>query len=345
MSMHIDIERLIKEIDTLATFSAVPAPCVTRVLYSKEDQESRKWLRDLMTDAGLEIKEDALGNMFGRWNGENPKLPAVATGSHTDAIPYSGKYDGVVGVLGAIEAIRALRRSGFKAKRSIDVIQFTAEEPTRFGIGCLGSRAMAGSLTETEILQLRDEDDQDVDSLRADAGCTGTISDVKLKKDHYHSFVELHIEQGPRLEDAGLDIGIVTAIAAPATLKFTIHGDGGHAGAVLMNRRKDALIPATKIIQEIESAAKTSESPDAVATVGLLHIYPGAVNSIPSKVEFLADIRDIRLDTRDEMIRRVSEFAKITCENHDFELKIETLNIDNPCHSGDQIISTIESAC
>lgn len=345
MSMQIEIQRLINEIDTLASFSAVPAPCVTRVLYSEEDQKSRIWLRELMKDAGLVIREDALGNMFGRWEGQNPDLPAVATGSHTDAIPYSGKYDGVVGVLGAIEAIRALRREHYQPMRSIDVIQFTAEEPTRFGIGCLGSRAMAGSISEEDILSLRDEDDRNVNELRQQAGCKGSIGAVRLAKNCYESFVELHIEQGPRLEEAGLDIGVVTAIAAPATLKITINGEGGHAGAVLMPRRKDALIPATKIIQEIEAAAKTSTSPDAVATVGLMKLYPGAVNSIPSQVEFLADIRDIQLDTRDEMILRVKEYSETICKQHNVSLSIEILNIDEPCQSGNQIISAIERAC
>lgn len=343
--MHIEIQKLIAEIETLAHFSEVPAPCVTRVLYSKEDQQSREWLRKLMQDAGLFVKEDALGNMFGRWEGQHPELPAVATGSHTDAIPYSGKYDGVVGVLGAIEAIRALRRENFYPKRSIDVIQFTAEEPTRFGIGCLGSRAMAGSLQEQDILALRDQEGNDINQLRESAGYSGAISDVVVDKKCYHSFIELHIEQGPRLEDAGLDIGIVTAIAAPATLKFTIKGEGGHAGAVLMPRRKDALIPATKVIQEIEAAAKTSDSQDAVATVGLLNIYPGAVNSIPSQVEFLADIRDIRLDTRDEMIHRIKRFAEKICQDHSVNLIIETLNIDAPCQAAEQIVSSIETAC
>lgn len=343
--MLIEIQRLITEIETLSTFSDVPAPCVTRILYSKEDQKSRQWLRELMIDAGLSVREDALGNMFGRWEGQNPDLPAIATGSHTDAIPYSGKYDGVVGVLGAIEAIRALRRTQFQPSRTIDVIQFTAEEPTRFGIGCLGSRAMAGSLVESDILKLRDEDDKDINELRQDAGYSGSIADTRLSQNYYHSFVELHIEQGPRLENAGLDIGIVTAIAAPATLKITIKGEGGHAGAVLMPRRKDALIPATKIILEIETAAKTSESPDAVATVGLIKLYPGAVNSIPSQVEFLADIRDVQLETRNEMIRRIEDYAQSVCQQHEVELQIETLNIDAPCHSGDHIIAAIETAC
>src|ERR1700735_5205926 len=148
MDLKIQSAQLAAELETLASFSEAPAPAVTRVVFSETDRQAREYVKRLCGDAGLAIREDSVGNTFARWTGSEPALAAVATGSHIDAIPNAGRYDGTVGVLGAIEAIRALERDGFRPHRSIELIVFTAEEPTRFGIGCLGSRVMAGLLDD-----------------------------------------------------------------------------------------------------------------------------------------------------------------------------------------------------
>ena len=151
-----NLARLTAEIDHLATLSSHPAPAVTRVLFSAEDFVARAWLIDLAAQAGFRTRSDAVGNLFITWTGSDAALPAVATGSHTDAIPNAGKYDGVVGVLGGLEAMRSLRETGHQPTRSIELIMFTAEEPTRFGIGCLGSRLLAGNTTPAQAQALRD---------------------------------------------------------------------------------------------------------------------------------------------------------------------------------------------
>src|SRR5205807_8718811 len=181
-----DIDRLSRELDTLATFSDAPAPAVTRVVYSETDRRARAWVRERCTEAGLAVREDAIGNLFARWPGAEPDLPAVATGSHIDAIPHAGRYDGTVGVLGGLEAIRTLQREGVRPRRSIELIVFCAEEPTRFGIGCFGSRMLAGLLDGSE---LRDREGK---TLRDWVGDYGS---VRLAAGHYSAFVELHIEQ------------------------------------------------------------------------------------------------------------------------------------------------------
>ncbi|MEM9187152.1 MAG: M28 family peptidase [Planctomycetota bacterium] len=136
----INADRVVAELDQLAAYSDTPAPAVTRVMLSQQDLAARAWLTTLMQDAGLATRVDAAGNLFARWLGQEEGLPAVATGSHCDAIPHSGKYDGTLGVVGAVEAVRALGASGWRPRRSIDVVMFTSEEPTRYGVGCLGSR-------------------------------------------------------------------------------------------------------------------------------------------------------------------------------------------------------------
>src|ERR1700722_19525558 len=144
LNLKIDGAALQRRLDELALISEAPAPVVTRVLFSEADMRGRDYVRKAARDAGLAIREDAVGNIFARWAGSEPDLPAVGSGSHTDAIPNAGRYDGVVGVLGAFEALAALKRARFKPRRSLEVVMFTAEEPTRFGLGCLGSRLMAG---------------------------------------------------------------------------------------------------------------------------------------------------------------------------------------------------------
>ena len=341
--LSINSSRLISEINTLATYSDAPAPAVTRILYSEQDQKAREWLRTLITDAGLTIREDGLGNLYARWEGSDPTLPAIGTGSHIDAIPYSGKYDGVVGVLGALEAFRALKEAGIEIKRSLELVMFTAEEPTRFGIGCLGSRAMAGTLQPADLPNMSDGEGNRLDDLRKAAGFSKSLDQVQLPENYYDSFIELHIEQGPRLERESLDIGIVTSIAAPATLRVILHGDGGHAGATLMPGRRDALVAATEIIQDVELAALESGSADSVATVGLLNVHPGAVNSIPSKVTMEIDIRDTQLRSRDGMVDRVLAKIDEVCTRREIGREIEILNRDEPCQSGSAIIEAAES--
>lgn len=340
-NLRVDSTRLQNEIDELATYSDVPAPNVTRILFTPIELQARQYIRDLMSEAGLTIHEDAVGNIFGRWDGTDSDLPAVSTGSHIDAIPYSGRFDGVVGVLGGIEAIRALRKTGFIPRRSLEVIMFTAEEPTRFGIGCLGSRAMVGNLTPQRLRDLRDDADTPFETVRQEAGYTDSLDAVQLKQGHYHAFVELHIEQGSRLEKAQLPLGIVTAIAAPATLRVVLHGDGGHAGTVLMPDRHDALPAVAEIILAVEKSARDSTSPDAVATVGLCDVYPNAVNSIPSRVMLEIDIRDIDLKSRDGMVERVKQAVDNVCDRRGLKAEVEILNADAPCQSGEAIINSL----
>src|SRR5580693_2718146 len=216
-------------------------------------------------------------------------------------------YDGTVGVLGGLEAIRALQRNGFRPRRSIELLMFTSEEPTRFGIGCLGSRLLSGALDPSATAGFRDSDGRSLDEIRASAGFHGSLDSVVLKHGYYSAFIELHIEQGPLLERRNVPLGVVTAIAAPASLTLTIEGGGGHAGAVLMPDRHDAFLAAAEIALALETAARSTGAIDSVATAGICEVFPGAVNSIPSRVRMTADIRDISSERRDGMVSRLEQ--------------------------------------
>jgi ureidoglycolate amidohydrolase len=345
MKLEVDGTRLISEIEELATISDAEPPAVTRIVFSSTDLKARHWLRARCEESGLSVREDAIGNIFARWSGSDPAAPAVGTGSHIDAIPNAGKYDGVVGVLGGLEAIRALQRSGFRPRRSIELLMFTSEEPTRFGIGCIGSRMLSGTLSAEEARRLEDDNGASLDEVRKRAGLLGNLESVKLQRAYYEAFLELHIEQGPQLERERIPIGVVTGIAAPASLRILIEGSGGHAGGVLMPDRRDALCAAAELILAIENAARTSGARDTVATVGICGVFPGAVNSIPSRVHLSADIRDTDLKRRDRVMKQIESAGQSIAEKRKVSIQPELVNADAPAECAPSLVEALFESC
>jgi ureidoglycolate amidohydrolase len=341
---QLSIDTLIQELHTLAKISEAEPPVVTRVVFSEADLRARAYVKGLCTAAGLVVHEDAIGNTFARWVGSEPNLPTIGTGSHIDAIPNAGMYDGCVGVLGGLEAVRVLQQFGFKPRRSIELVIFTAEEPTRFGIGCLGSRMMAGVLTPEQARMLQDKQGRSLDELRTWAGFTGPLEGVFLDEGRFHQFIELHIEQGPLLEQESVDLGLVTHIAAPASVRVIVEGEGGHAGARLMPGRKDALTAAAELILALESAAKSTGSLDTVGTVGVCEVFPGAVNSIPSQVRLETDIRDIDGARRDSVLDAFNTACNEVACRRGIAISTELVNADPPATCDAAILSALEGS-
>ncbi len=345
MSLAIDLDRLIGEIEALALISDAEPPVVTRVVFTPSDLRARAWTKARCQEAGLSVREDAVGNTFARWKGSDPSAPVVGTGSHIDAIPNAGTYDGVVGVLGGLEAIRALQQSGFRPRHSIELLIFTSEEPTRFGIGCLGSRLLSGTLPADSARKLTDNEGATLDEVRRKAGFAGELEQVKLPQGYYKAFVELHIEQGPLLERQQIPLGVVTNIAAPASLRISIEGWGGHAGGVLMPDRRDALCAAAELILAIENVARTSGAVDTVATVGICDVFPGAVNSIPSRVRLTVDIRDTDLPRRDLVMRAIEATCHSISAKRHVIVHSELVNADAPADCAPAIIEALSQSC
>src|SRR5437879_11091229 len=207
MNLQIDQQGLLSQLETLATFSDAEPPEVTRIVFTPADLKARAWVITRCEEAKLAVRQDAIGTIFAPWTRADAAAPAGGTGSHIDAIPNAGKYDGVVGVLGGLEAIRALQRSGFRPRHSIELLVFTAEEPTRFGIGCLGSRMLSGTLSADAARQFKDSEGASLDDVRERAGISGDLEAVKLPSGYYSAFVELPIEQGTRVEGQGIPLG------------------------------------------------------------------------------------------------------------------------------------------
>jgi N-carbamoyl-L-amino-acid hydrolase len=371
--LTINTDRLLSELHHLATLTdcppttdpTLPAPttAVTRIVFTPRDLEARAYIRSLAEAAGFSLRVDSIGNTFIRWPGTDPTLPAIGTGSHTDAIPHAGMYDGTVGVLGGLEAMRSLKESGFIPKRSIETLIFTSEEPTRFGIGCVGSRLLGGVLDPATADALPDRLPESeptapqgltLHDVRTAAGFTGSLDTVKLPPNYYAAWVELHIEQGPLLEREEkareeIPLGIVTNIAAPASYRYILEGFGGHAGALLMPDRRDALCAAAELILSVErhtlAANAASHGVDSVATIGTVAVHPGAVNSVPSRVTLALDIRDT------DVARRNSIMAALHTDIHDIEsrrhitITEEQINADIPAISDPHILATLEAIC
>src|SRR4029077_4074919 len=233
----------------------------------------------------------------------------------------------------------------FHPKHSIELLVFTSEEPTRFGIGCLGSRLLSGTLSVDAARKLADKEGTSLEDVRRKAGCNGRLEEVKLPSGHYKAFVELHIEQGPLLERQKVPLGIVSSIAAPASLRISIAGAGGHAGGVLMSDRRDALCAAAELVLAIENAARTNGAIDTIATVGICEVFPGAVNSIPSRVRLSVDIRDTDLARRDATMKVVEEASQTISAKRKVTIQCELLNADAPADCAPAVVAALCESC
>jgi hydantoinase/carbamoylase family amidase len=333
-------------IDRLAELnSAREGGGITREVYTPEYARATEYVGGLMRDAGLEVRLDSAGNLFGRWPGADAGAGRVLTGSHFDTTLNAGRLDGVLGVLGAIEAVAQLRASGFVPRRTIELIGFAGEEP-RFGAGCIGSRAMVGSISRGDLDEMHDRDGVSVAAaMRASGLDPDRLDEARLDAASVHAFVELHIEQGAVLEASGVPIGVVEQIAAPHDLRVTLRGAATHAGATPMHLRRDALVGAAEIVVALERLARASSSGTTVATVGVLQVSPGAVNVVPGEVRMDIDVRDGDLEARTEVVDALLAALAEVAGRRGLELAVSTITRDVPAACSPRVIDAVRLAC
>jgi len=336
-------ERLVKDFEDMAQLTA-SGEGINRLAFTDADWEGRQYIIDRMTDAGLSVEIDDFGNVIGYKIGKKADLPVVMVGSHTDSVPNGGNYDGVVGVLSAIEVIRGMTDDGYEHDHTIAVVSFMCEESGRFGNATLGSKAMRGELTLQDLHRLVDK--QGISLYEALKGRNLNPDGIETMayKRPVKSFTEIHIEQGKVLEHEQKTIGIVTGIAAPERFYVTIRGNADHSGATPMNLRHDALCGASKIILGIEEIASMQEEPPVVGTVGVVEVTPGAMNVIPGAVKLGVDIRSISKVARNSVVTLVKEFIDITAEKRGLSYTIETIAQDHPVEMHPAMIREIEEA-
>lgn len=318
---------------------------ITREVFTPTYTRANDYVAGLMQDAGLTTRIDSFGNLFGRIEGTDPGAAAVLTGSHIDTTLNAGAYDGVLGVVGAIEAIRALRETGWQPTRPVEVVCFAGEEP-RFGSGCIGSRAMVGSLTRDELDTMRDRDGVSIaEAMRSVGLDPDRLDEARLDTSAVHAFVELHIEQASGLEAAGVSVGAVTHIAAPHDLLVRITGAAAHAGATPMRLRRDAFAGAAEAAVALERLALDSPSGSTVATIGVVHARPGAINVIPGEVELHVDIRDSDADARTAVVDGFRAVLDDVAARRELTVEIETIRIDRPAVCSPVVVDAVRSAC
>lgn len=338
-TLTINKKRLEQRINELAEIGKIGETGVCRLTLSKEDRQGVEEVKGWMEEAGLTARIDHFGNLIGRLEGENPEAPILMLGSHIDSQPYGGRFDGVIGVLGALEAAQTMKENGIVPKMPIEVVAFSDEEGCRFNKGLFGVRGILGKLEEGE-LERTDKDGITRRQALIEFGCDPD----KLKEAEYPvgsiaAFLEMHIEQGPVLEKNNLPVGIVTGISGPLWLTVELEGFAGHAGSVPMPMRQDALVGAAKVIVALNELA--SEDPDAptVGTVGSLSIFPDSRNIIPEKVTFTVDLRDIDIDRRHRKEERLRNQISEIAEKHGLTYKISEDTNSEPRYCSQDIMN------
>jgi hydantoinase/carbamoylase family amidase len=337
--------RLHDAIAELAGFNDDPgAGGITREVYTPTYAAALDRVQEWMGAAGLETRLDAVGNLFGRWDGSAPDAPLVLTGSHVDTTLNAGRYDGVLGVLGAIEAVHLLRDAGTEPRRSIELVAWAGEEP-RFGTGCVGSRAAAGQLVRPDLDRLRDRDGISMaDALRAAGFDPDRLAEARIDPATVHALVELHIEQGAVLEESGEPIGVVTAIAAPHDFRLTLRGAATHAGATPMRLRRDALAGAAEAMTALERITRGSSSGTTVGTVGVLRVHPGAINVVPGAVELDVDVRDADRAAREQVVDAALAETREIAVRRGLELEVTPIVDDTPVACDPRVIEAAAAA-
>jgi len=316
--MRIDRTRLEQSIEELGRIGETPRGGLTRLALSDEDKRGRDWMVARMGEAGLRVTIDQMGNIFGERPGA-PGFPPVMMGSHVDSVPTGGKYDGQLGVLCGLEAIRSLNDHRIETRHPVMLVVFTNEEGARFQPAMIASGVMAGKIALEDAYNARDKDGvRLVDELER----IGYLGAEPCVPRPFRAYLELHIEQGPRLEEEGLSVGVVEGIVAISWSRLTIHGVQDHAGPTPMRIRHDALVAAAEVVTAVRRIARELAG-DLVTTVGSLTVAPNIVNAIPGRVTLSIDMRDPRDETLDRALPRLDRAVREACKREGVPYELE----------------------
>ncbi|MDD4364002.1 MAG: Zn-dependent hydrolase [Atribacterota bacterium] len=339
--MSANLDNIRNDIDKLAEFNATPANGLTRFSYTDEHQKVKEYISQEMKKAGLEIYEDAVGNLFGQRSGLDNSLPVVMVGSHFDSVKNGGIFDGTAGVVAGLEIARILHSKNIKTKYPIFIAALVEEEGGRFGSGLFGSRAMIGKVAQDDLSRYKDENGVSIAEAMQKFGLKPeNLEKANNWKDKIKSFIELHIEQGPILENEKKDIGIVETIVGIAAYEVEITGRPDHAGTTPIDMRANALLLASAIVQYVDKLA-IEAGEGTVATVGKLEVFPGAVNIVPGKVYFTFETRSRNEHKVEHIVNSVEGFLKEKCKNG-LTYNIKKILLKKPTPLSPKIISTME---
>ncbi|WP_148788216.1 M20 family metallo-hydrolase [Campylobacter concisus] len=338
----IDAKRFERNFNDISEFGALKGGGLTRLAFSKEDLEARKFLINLIEKNGFKLKIDNVGNIYAIYDdGCEVGAKPVCVGSHIDSVPNGGFYDGTLGVMAGLEALSSIKEAGIKLKRPLWLINFCCEESSRFKTATIGSKIISGKLGLQRLHELKDEDGISLFEAMSAAGFKPqNLDEAILKENSLHAYLELHIEQGPVLERSAISVGVVSGIAAPIRFEITIQGKADHSGATPMNMRSDALLAASHIIIAANKFAKSKKT--AVATVGYVHAKPGVLNVVPGEARLGVDLRDIDKASLEELNLELRNFVGELSRELKFSYEIRELSSDEPVKLSKHAINLLE---
>ncbi|OOF81472.1 Zn-dependent hydrolase [Rodentibacter ratti] len=341
--MSINLQRVQHLIEKLASISS-SSDELTRLAFTLEDEKAHDVIIELCRQYNLSIRRDAIGNLFIRKAGKEDHLPVVAFGSHIDTVVNAGKFDGPLGVIGGLEILLQLCEQNIQTRYPLELIIFTCEESSRFNFATLGSKVMCGLANQEKLSQLRDKQDNTLAEAMTKLGMDfNLIHQAKRDGKDFKCFFELHIEQGPRLENENKTVGVVTGIAAPIRGIVRINGQADHSGATAMHYRHDALLGGAELSLAIEQAAIKAKH-STVATVGNLSAKPGVMNVVPGYCELLVDIRGTNTEARDSVLAVLQSEIEKVAEKRGLSIEFQLISKDNPIVLPQEMVEQIENA-
>jgi N-carbamoyl-L-amino-acid hydrolase len=345
----INKRRLMRDLNSIGRIGLGNHGAVTRLVFSVKELRSRQVLIHLMRQAGLKIHVDAIGNIFGRKDGEHPNEPAILAGSHLDTVIHGGKYDGPVGVIGALEAVRTISENNIRVPCPLEVVCFVGEESSRFGFSTLGSSLIAGEVKPADLTNAVDQQGTKLADVLAGLGISPrNLRTIKRSPHSLRAYLELHIEQGPILEAKEKKIGLVTAIAAPSRFRVVFKGRADHSGTTPMEMRKDALVASAELIQFIDKTCRKFSSMRrgrVVGTVGALKIEPGVINAVPGRAELSVDIRGITARAKDHVATLVKKKAQSIGRERGLGVEILTIREEDPVPLDKRLLRLTQNLC
>ena len=337
--------RIAEDLEYLKQFTATPGNGCTRLPFSKEARQAVDYLKSVMNGMGLETFEDAAGNLFGVLRGTDPDAPCVMSGSHYDSVINGGNYDGIGGVICSLEMARQIIEKGGKYKRDLVIVGFNDEEGMRFGTGYFGSGAMLGHRDPAYCKNFRDADGISIAEAMVGYGLDPErIGEAAWKEGSIGHFVEAHIEQGPVLDQKGLEIGLVTGIVGIQRYMITVHGRADHAGTTPMDMRLDAVDTASKVICKIADWAR-EKADGTVATVGFMNVVPGGMNIVAEKVEFTVDIRSMNNENICDITRRIRSALDREIKIMGGSYEMDTKLIIEPVALDERMLDILDKSC
>ncbi len=337
--------RLQNHLETLREFTATPGQGVTRLPFTEEARQAVEYLKQQMEEVGLAVRVDNSGAVIGRLEGEDPDAPAILIGSHYDTVKSGGAYDGIAGVVSAIETARLVKESGVKLKHPLEVVATNDEEGIVYGVCFVSSKAMLGRWTLEELKTLKDSKGESIyEAIRRFGLDPDKIGDCRIDPGKVRCFIEIHIEQGPVLDATGIQLGLVDCIAGLQRYRVQMEGESNHAGSTPMHMRKDAVEAATKVVSCIPGWAR-EEGGGTVGTVGYFQVYPNALNTIAGKVEWVLDCRSAEKEKIDHVVAKMKEKLEEVSQETGVSYTVEQLVNILPGKMDPHLLDLLEDSC